>query len=372
MRKSVRVRPVGLVRTNRIGTILGVSSASAAGTVSRSVTTPVSGDNASRISAILAGRSPHFAYWTPADPIPNLANAAVTVTTADGFNAAAAVNGARIIINSSFSGSIRVGADDITVTMSNAATHTGTVSLGAISNSTNGTYINRLQWTGGNIGQILGARYRDVLFDDVYALAYSNVLDALIEHNFGAGWDGSGNPPFARLAIINSTLELQGHPSQSSGQMRWAFHSSPSYENQDLILANTKLLSNHQNNRFQGINRFLVVDSVFNPNGNSVNAMRVLAGCQNIWIRDSWSRSLFSMNVASNLVFDNYDRYYDLDQYVNQAGGGNSGTVQNSAMYWTGGSGPFSSISPLASSGNTREAWDGSTVPDYSNVGAIR
>ena len=325
-------------------------------------------DNVYRIAALLNGRTPHFSYSTPADPVTT--GEPVTVTSATEFNNAADDAGTRIWIPSSFTGNIQVTANDIDVTMANSATINGDLRLG------NGSYINRLRWTGGNVGRIVGDRFRDVLFDDVYALAYSNVQDAIIEHNFSSGWDGSGNPAFDRLAIINSTLELQGSPTQADNQKRWALHTSQSYEHTNLILANAKFLSNHQTVRIQHVSGLLIVDSVFNPNGTAVNGMRIHYGTNNVWIKDSWSRDLFKLDAAgaeagpsvTNALFDNYDRYDNDDNYAFHGSMANTGEIRNSTFY-----GGTLNYGPLENGGgNASSSWDGTTVPDYSTVGAIR
>jgi hypothetical protein len=141
------------------------------------------------------------------------------------------------------------------------------------------------------------------------------------------------------------------------------------------MLGNCKVLSVGQNNRFTGINNLSIFDSVFNPDGASTNGMRIQGGCTDVWVRDSWSRNLFKLDqvntelsppAATNVRFDNYDRYYYA--YAFQTPLANTGTVVNSTLY----GGTFS-VSPLTDGGgNTSASWDGSTVPDYSEVGAIR
>jgi hypothetical protein len=370
MRRSVKIRKRVALPTNSVTeTLVGVVATASAGTaVANQYAPPATGDNADRILAVLDGRSPHFSYSMPADPV---TTREVTVTSASQFNTEAGTSGTRILINSSFSGNVTINANDIDVVMSNSATISGRVTIG-----NNTSYIERIRWTGGNVGELNGIRFRDILFDDLYALASAATASASSpEHNFSRGWDGSVNPPFQRMAFINTTLELEGDPAAPSNTWAWAFHCSQSAQHEDLIFANVKMLSNHQTNRIQNINRLVMVDTVMNPTGTAGNSMRIHAGSLNLWIRDSWGRGLFTMNdSASALVFDNYDRYNDINQYVNQAGGGsNSGTVQNSTLYTEAGAGAFPSISPLTDGGgNAREAWDGSTVPSHSSVGAIR
>jgi hypothetical protein len=359
-----------------------------------SVAPPATGDNADRIAAVLNGRTAPFSMNYPADPVPNLANEPVTVTTAAAFNTAAAVPGARIIVGASFSGNVAPSADDITVTMSNSYTISGRLTLGAGGTGASGTYINRLRWTGGNIGTIVGARFRDVLFDDLYALATSATSDfTQIEHNIGGGWDGSGNPPFERFAIINSTLAVTQPDGLATNLWGWAFHNSPSYENFDLFVGNTQFWGNGQTTRFQRITRFVMIDSVTNPGGTAGygdpafgNGMRIHRGCHNVWIRDSWSRGFMLMGevntedpgpAVTNALFDNYDRYNPVDaswHYGSRTN--NTGEYRNGLLATTSGAGDgtFSLIGAgmIDGGGNVRTGWNGTTVPDYSQIGAIR
>jgi hypothetical protein len=363
-------------------TLTGVSSASAAGTVSRSVSNPVSGDNEDRILTILDGRSPHFAYSTPADPV---TTQEITVTTAAQFNAYAGptpttgtANGWRITIGASFSGNIQIGANDIDVVMSNSLTISGRLTITGGSSGVGGTYVERIRWTGGNVGTLYAQRVRDLLLDDFYCVATPATAtgSADINNTIGGGWDGSGNPAFARVAIINSWMDVND-PNTAGDQMRWALVTPSSYVNYDLIIANTKLTSNQQNNRFQNVTRMLIVDSVFNPNGASVNGMRMHYECTNVWVKDSWSRLLFKMdaagsesvNSAINVLFDNYDRYYNDLNYALHGSKANTGEIRNSTFYGQ----QALSYAPLTNGGgNSSVTWDGSTVPDYSTVGAIR
>jgi hypothetical protein len=121
----------------------------------------------------------------------------------------------------------------------------------------------------------------------------------------------------------------------------------------------------------------LAVDCAWNPTGTSNNCFRIHYACTNVWIRDSWARGQFGLSLnqastestvpATNFVFDNFDVYHSV--YINN---GNAtpgvGTIQNSTLH----GGTFSAGPYTNGGGNSSASWDGSTVPDYSVIGAIR
>ena len=295
----------------------------------------------------------------PADPVTTTTQ---TVTSAAQFNqySNAGSGGVRIIVNSSFSGGISISRNDIDVVMSNGATITGTVNVSG----------SRVRWTGGNIAITTAEGFglsspSDVLFDDV-------AIVGGVTHNFSAG--GAG---FNRVAFINSTLQVTSSP----GGTGWSIFMMPGAHN-DLIIGNCKVMrGGYQVARFQQVTRLVVFDTVFNPNENAGNGCRVGRQCNYVWFKDSWARHfcLFGSQTGgdtgpafTNAVFDNFDRYYTSNQYIEQSGfTNNTGTVMNSTMYSTGGS-SFPGVSPLTSTNNNFVLWDGTTVPDYSSVGAIR
>lgn len=313
------------------------------------------GDNADRIAVILNGRTPHFTPTYPADPE---TTREVTVTTALQFNNEARVDGTKITIGNSFSGSITIAGSDIDVVMDNAYTIAGNTTIG------NPSYSERVRWTGGNLdGTFVLARGRDILFDDVF---------------FDVPGQGGGAAPFAlalgntqdRVAFLNTTVDVVG--GSSAGD--WAMFVQANGGVDGLTLLNTKLMSDGQNNRFQNCTDVVIADSVFNPDGGSANGMRFHYSTTDVWVKDSWSRGLMKLDAAGsetepsilNALFDNFDRYYT--SWAFQGSKANTGTVQNSTLY-----GGTISFSPLSDGGgNASDSWDGSTVPDYSAIGAIR
>lgn len=342
---------------------------SAAGSALSASTTaaPVVGDNASRINTLLAGRSPHFSYNTPADPV---TTREVTVTSAAQFNAESSTGNVVIRINSSFSGDI-VLRSNTDVIMSNSATITGNLTLGSFSFRCSGA-----RWTGGNInGRLLGNNFQDVLFDD-FSLNSGNNFNDLT----------SAARRFERIAFINSTLQNSGYNQNGDGWVLFMLQRGQD-PHQDFIFGNSKIIGDARHVfRVQSVDRIVFFDSVFNPTGTGQSGMRLHDNTVNVWIRDSWVRGNFHINggfaddgfaEVVNGRFDNLDRYENetgLYAFTGPNPTPNSGIILNSRLHTTfgAGDGTFDTGSMTYGSGNDRVAWDGSTVPDYSNVGAIR
>ena len=330
-----------------------------------------SGTNASRINAILAGRAPHFSYNTPADPV---ITREVTVTSSAQFNSEAQTAGTRIIVNTSFSGSVSISANDIDVVMSNSATITGNLTLGGYNSRAT-----RVRWTGGNIsGRLLGVNFQDTLFDDFYLHSGPDFNDLT-----------AGGQRFDRVAFINTTIRNTGNPSGNG----WALFvlQRPTDPHRGIIFANFKVQSTGLHAfRLMSVNDIVIVDSVFNPDGTAAStALRIHLNSTDVWVKDSWVRGNVHMagvdNAAGdaypqvvNGLFDNVDRYVSLDLYTYSVTQPpfSSGEIRNSRMYSTNGAGSGTFGAPSGGwtlgTGNDRVAWDGVAVPDYSNVGAVR
>lgn len=351
---------------------------------------PGTGTNAQRIESIFAGRAPPESViadataFYPADPVTTEEQ---TVYNATDFNTYAGQAGTRITIGSSFTGNIQITADDIDVVMDNSLTIAGRLGVQLSGGS---PYISRVRWTGGNIGNIAHAKCHDFLIDDLYATAVdAYMLETQPEHMFC--YSNASN----RIAIINSTLELAGDPSRPSYQRAWALHPWGAFAYGDtkasgFIVANSLCLTNHQTVRFIGVDDVMIVDSVFNPDGGACpdieapylglpagadgNGFRVHQASDRFWVKDSWGVGFMQLNQVGeetnpeilNAYFDNFDRYVNLT-YAFFANA-NTGAVHNSTAY-----GGTMSYGTLTDGGtNSEESWDGSTVPDYSAVGAVR
>jgi hypothetical protein len=362
-RRSVVVRKRTV--TSGIGSPLGASVSALAGTASTAIGSP--GDNESRILAVLDGREPHFSYSMPADPV---TTQEVTVTTAAQFNAYAGqspttgtAGGWRITISDSFSGNVTINANDIDVVMSNSATISGSLTISPSSSPRR----SRIRWTGGNVtGGVTVEIPNDLLLDDFRSVSAISMLV----------WEP------ARFALINSTISM-------SGGGNFALFLSPVATRFDHVVIGNSIIEHTgggQTSRIQNVHSLLIVGSVFNPTG-SVNGFRMHYACNNVWVRDTWVRNGINLHQANpddsgpsvtNALFDNFDAYADdpgFDPFYSNSSGitnSNTGTLQNSALYRTRGSGIASVANFVDGGGNTGEVWDGVTLPDYSGVGAVR
>lgn len=335
-------------------------------------TAPASGTNASRISDVLNGRTAPFTLTTPTDPTITDTSTCTSVTSASQFNNCADDAGTRITITASFSGNVAVAADDIDVIMGNAYTITGDLDFSS------GT--DRVRWTGGNIdGQINITAGNDVLFDDIY------ITTTYPDYNYiGAG----GND---RVAFINSTLEYVG--STSGNTWVWfVLNSAAPNRHDDWFVGNVLFVGESTPSlvRFQSMLRLAVVDVVSNPTGDSNHGLRFHDGCEDVWVRDTWVRGDVKIdNIGSptnaglaniaDATFDNLDVYnpgsITFTSYVDDSPQTvtNSGTVSNSTYNAQSGAGSFPTPTGFSDGGgNSQVAWDGSTVPNYSTVGAVR
>lgn len=318
--------------------------------------------NAQRISAILAGRTPHFSYSNPADPV---TTRQVTVHNATDFNTEAAVAGTQITVGSSFSGNIQFGASDLDIIMSNSLSITGNLQS---SGATQGSPHERIRWTGGNIGTIDIFYVNDLLFDDVFCLT-DNATKIWDYPQNRIGVSGTCNRGFC----INSTFRIESN-SGDNGWWAMTIAGTDGNRSADMFFGNVLFDGNQyaQTTRTHGCNRYMAVDCVYSPNILVTNGSRWHESTD-VWVKDSWcegeinnrvTASSSAPSVANGLFdgFDNYNGYYLVTDATN------TGEVRNSTLY-----GGTISFSPYTDGGgNSSESWDGSTLPDYSNVGAIR
>lgn len=322
--------------------------------------------NAARISAILAGRSPHFSYSLPADPI---TTRQVTVNSASEFNAQAQIAGTQITIGSSFSGNIQFGASDLDIIMDNSLTITGNLQN---QSATQGSPHERIRWTGGNIGTMELRYLNDVLFDDLYVTA-SNATTILADPVNSIGVAGTCN----RFFNINSTFFLEGPPNVIA-QWSMLTAGTDGNRNNTLFFGNCKFDQGvgQQNTRFMETTKLMLVDCVLNPSGLSGNGGR-FHETTDVWIKDSWgSGQLMTQVTASsaspsvaNGYFDNFDRYAS---FYCSFDNDNTGTILNTTLYHTSSAG-FGCFPPYTDGGGNSvvTTWNG-VFPDSSGVGAIR
>tara|TARA_S200002703_G_scaffold1223_3_gene2082 strand:+ start:4689 stop:5960 length:1272 start_codon:yes stop_codon:yes gene_type:complete len=286
-----------------------------------------------------------------------------TVTTMAELQAALQVSGNQITIPASFgtqTGLIDItsSVSDIDVIMSNSATinHDGF--------RLNGT---RMRWTGGNVigtaGNQLDIGGTDIIMDDMVAESNTD--------------EGSFNSA-VRLAILNSTISQDGAGSAGG----WAMFNMPNHTQTDWILANTRVESSGQNNRFQNVKRLIIIDSVLNPDGVSANSLRMHDDTDYVWLADTeigykgilsyaepgytygfnhatWERVVYHSHLPALLINST-----------------NANSTAEDCLVKTTDTGDLSGAPGLDGmtdlGGNTMEFWDGTTYPDYSAIGAQR
>jgi hypothetical protein len=319
----------------------------------------------------LSGFGIDFAYDWPTAPV---TTTTVEVDTCAEWQAAA--NDTATLVNVA-AGSY--GACDITVTGSDldfVISTSATIDGGALLFRD----LDDVRWTGGNLvdGDLAGHRFTDLLIDNFCVNNFAENSDEI--NNFVDDNSTATNGAWSRFAIINSTFALYGNTGTAGS---WAFYVNPDGfpagpTTGNLILANFKVLSTGQNNRFMAADNTVIVDSVFNPDGVSANGMRIHQESTNVYMADSWIRGIFKLDGTGaqvvNAEFDNVDQYDQTSGWSVQAGADNTGTVLNSTLYNASG-GSWSAVHPsdfTDGGGNTWAAWDGTTVPDHSAVGADR
>lgn len=385
--------PTGLSISSSTGRITGTPTADGSVASSLTCTNSVGSETINftwNIAVVSSGGAPYdltaggtrtvpFAYEWPTEPV---TTRNVSVGSASAFNTQAAIDGTQITITNSFTGNILITGDDIDVVMDNAHTISGTLILGNYSSSSRQQ---RFRWTGGNFVnsgiRIFAAT--DVMFDDVFFNTDANI--ALERTNDFRGLNSnSAIQGILRTAIINSSIyHINGN---SSGD--YALY-SPNSASLDFILANVKLRNaGGQTHRAISLHNFIVVDSAINDNGAASSGFRIhgngTIGSNPVYMADTMIRGTFKVDgtasvqgpQVNNGTFERVTRYANdgLFWYSENLASGNSGTVNDSPHFSTGGGvgGEVGLGSGFSGSNNIRQAWNGSTVPDYSGVGAVR
>lgn len=282
-------------------------------------------------------------------------------------------------------GNVYIRGTDVEVNCPNSTTFDGTHFWWGNYNTTRPA---RIKWTGGNLvdGGMYAFAFNDLLIDDLYVDNLCSVSNENV-HNF-SGFAGTETHGWQRLAILNSTFGLRGGGALAGGS-GWALfvggdYGVPAYD--DLIIANTKFLEDgNQVARIMGVTNLIIADSVFNPTGEAINGLRLHHGCTNVWLVDGWSRNIMMIGETDaetdpgpgvvNAVFERFDRYALDGAYTyGDPPNANSGILEGCTLYSAlgAGDGSTSVLDFTDGSGNSREAWDGSTVPDHSLVGAVR
>lgn len=304
----------------------------------------------------LSGFSIPFSYSWPTSP-----NTTSTFNVpADGsFATAVGTSGRLVIVAAGYTGSGGSVASDIDILMDNTASITSDISLGSSQ---------RIRIVGGNLtgGTLTGNGFADALV---------NNLNIDTSSDFATNLSVS-QAPFQRCAIINSNLLCVG-----GGGTGWALFVRPvsgATNHNGLIIANVNSgTSGYQANRINATNNLIIVDSIGLNGGSTQSGWRMHNDCTNVFAENVIGRGRFLMNPSPsgpavlNGTFINWHQY-NLSvmsaAWALQSGSANTGSVSNSKVHFENGAGSMGGISPLTDGGgNTRVAWDGSTI-DYSEM----
>lgn len=303
-----------------------------------------------------------FSYNWPAQPS---TTSSQTVTTMSQLQSAVNVDGNLITIPASFgtqSGNVTITGSDIEIVMSNSATINGAIQIGAGTNRAT-----RIRWTGGNMtgGPLEINSADDVLINDFHA-----TTDGEANAWTGGGGTGQGT---RRLAVLNSTIRVVNVTNNA-----WAIYTSPT-PNEDFIFANLKVVGSGQNNRLQNIRNLIIVDSILNPDGQSVNSFRTHDDCTNVYVRDTiigpggWLADPRhgALGIA-NGTFERVTKYSNLSAFLTDYE--QTGTFNNGTLYSVNGTpGQEAGIGGFSGSNNRIVSWDGSSLHhDASQYGAVR
>lgn len=229
----------------------------------------------------------------------------------------------------------------------------------------------RIYWVGGlvNTGPIvLNSELGDILIDNLHAITNGGKLN-----NFSGPateWN--------RVALINSTLEVINGNDNGDWALFIQGKNGTDFRGKNFILANVRLESDAQNNRFQSIQNLVVVDSYFNSNITSKNGLRMHQGCEDVYMRDviivGANTNSGTETQLTNGVFERITRYNDVNNHFSNGIGFNSVnvTINDSQCYTTSlnsiGESPALGVATGVNPG--LKTWDGITTPDSSSIGA--
>jgi hypothetical protein len=320
-----------------------------------------------------------FAYDWPTAP--TTSNGTTNCTTMAEFQAAVQTSGYIVNFNvaGTYGGNIEITGSDLDIRVANDVFFDGGILRWGDYQTV--TRPARVKWTGGNLingGMVLDP-IDDLLVDDFFVNNDADVSPENI-HNMsgqvGPEYTGIGVVQgFNRVAFINSTIGL--YDANPAGGWTWICNPNGTDTGSQggMILANVKLISDGQNNRFLDHEGLIIVDCVFNPDNASTNGMRLHAASNNVFIKDTTVVNFILMNgtgaQATNCTVEGLTNYNPVLDTITQSAS-NTGSIADSTFYHStggswGGASPFTDLG-----GNSWQAWDGSTLPDFSAIGAVR
>ncbi|AUP80180.1 hypothetical protein [Flavivirga eckloniae] len=287
----------------------------------------------------------------------------IEVTNNTEFQNAASINGISAKVLAGTYNDINITCNDCEFILEDAAEIKGRLSF-------TGT---RIHWVGGLVTTgpiVMDSEHGDILIDNLHAITNGGKLN-----NFsGAATEWN------RVALINSTLEVQNGNNDGDWALFVQGKNGTDFRGKNFILANVRLESDAQNNRFQSIKNLVIVDSYFNSNNTSKNGLRMHRGCEDVYMRDV---IIVGANTNSgeetqviNGVFERITRYNDVNNHFSIGIGFNTVnvTINDSQCYTSAsnsnaiGKPPVLGVATGVNPG--LKTWDGIVVPNSSNVGA--
>ena len=296
---------------------------------------------------------------------------------ADGsFATGVSTSGRRVIVAAGYTGAgLTSGfADDIEIIMDDTATITSPVNIRAAS---------RVSWTGGNSDSIYSGDANDILLNNVK-------VDSTTESQgiaFGGPLAG-GTGDFHRVAVINCSASVVGNGAgQGWGLALWGFGTTPMAT--DVIVANGNFSSDeYQASRINGVTRLVVVDTIcraetvgYSGGAYSNSAWRYHHSCQDVHSENNIGVGHAQVETSGG---DSASGIYNGEvindhRFVLTSSSGQffyingspspTGSITDCTVHYQGGAGSFGSYGAFTDGGgNTRIAWDGSTL-DFTGLG---
>ncbi len=282
-----------------------------------------------------------------------------TISSNSEFQAALSTNGQRSLVTSGTYSGGSVSCSDCEFVLASGVTINGNLSFRG----------NRIKWFGGTVngGPMDQTGTGDVLIDNVHVITNGDL------NNFSGPASG-----FNRVALINSTLEVTNGQSVGDWGLYIQQNSGSQLRGRNLIVANVRIESTGQNNRFQDVENLVIVDSYFNSNNTSSNGLRMHHGLQDVFMRDT---VVVGSNITNgtdtqitNGVFENITRYHTLNNFFDNGIGNNTINVQinNSQCHTTATAmlGQPPNLGVASGSNPPIQSWNGSSLPSAASVGA--
>ncbi len=276
---------------------------------------------------------------------------------------AVAINGVSAKVLSGKYSSVNITCNDCEFIFENTAEIQGSLTF-------TGT---RIRWKGGVVTTgpiVMDSDQGDILIDNLHSITEGGKLN-----NF------SGRATeWNRVALINSTLEVINGNDNGDWAIFMQGKQGTTFRGKNLILANVRLESDAQNNRFQSIQNLVIVDSYFNSNITSKNGLRMHKGCEDVYMRDviivGANTNSGEETQITNGVFERITRYNNVNNHFSIGIGFNTVnvTINDSQCYTSStnsnaiGQSPALGVATGVNPG--LKTWDGVTVPDATNVGA--